>query len=421
MFCALCAGASSRRGLVGAFVAVFTSIISADTPRARHVPREVSETRAVSAPQRIAQRIALRATLGAGFTTEAELTLPSSRAGRVPAVLLVHGATPADMDFTVARSGADTTRLFREIADSLAARGIASLRYHKRWVSGAGKVDMAKFYATDLQMLLADARTMLDTLRARPEIDPRRVVVWGWSEGSAIVAQLAAHDTTLAGVIAHGPVVRPFAETLRGQFARVGVPYLLRFAAADSTMDLDAITRAERGDGGLLVRSHAAMLVDPFALQKGERKLNAYVDRDSSGRIHVTREAQRVVEMTFQGPALGMYADGRALPGWRIMADSVRIPILVLHGEADANISVADARELATLLCDRRDATVHIYPRLGHSLGVAADAEHDDFRPIDSAPLRDAARWISARAADRAARPPAARRGTPASGCAAAR
>jgi uncharacterized protein len=419
MFCSLCAGASTRRGLVGAFVAVFTSIISAEAPRGRNELRVPSETRAVSAPQ----RIALRATLGAGFTTDAELTLPSSRSGRVPAVLLVHGATPADMDFTVPRSGADTTRLFREIADSLAARGIASLRYHKRWVSGAGKVDMAKFYATDLHMLLADARTMLDTLRARPEIDPTRVVVWGWSEGSAIVGQLAAHDTTLAGVIAHGPVVRPFSETLRGQFARVGVPYLLRFAASDSTMDLDAITRAERGDGGMLVRSHAAMLLDPFAMQKGERRLNAYVDRDSSGRIHVVTEAQHMVEMTFQGPMLGSYADGRALPGWRIMADSVRIPILVLHGEADANISVADARELATLLCDRRDATVHIYPRLGHSLGEAVDAEHDDFRPIDSAPLRDAAQWISAQrpAADRSARPPAARRGTPASGCAAAR
>ncbi len=413
MFSALCAGASSRRGLVGAFVAIFTAIISANDSVAapqREVPREV-------------QRIALRGTLGAGFTTTAELTLPAVRDGRVPAVLLVHGATPADMDFTVARSGADTTRLFREIADSLAARGIATLRYHKRWVSSAGKFDVAKFYATDLHMLLADARTMLDTLRARPEIDPRRVVVWGWSEGSAIVAQLAAHDTTLAGVIAHGPVVRPFGETLRGQFARVGVPYLLRFAAADSTMDLDAITRAERGDGGLLVRSHAAMLVDPFALQRGERKLNAYVDRDSSGRIHVVNEAQRVAAMTFQGPMLGMYADGRALPGWRIMADSVHIPILVLHGEADANIGVADARELATLLCGRPDATVHIYPRLGHSLGAAVDAVHDDFRSIDSAPIRDAARWITAQrpAADRAERPRGVRRGTPGSGCAAAR
>jgi dienelactone hydrolase len=416
MFFAFCAGASTRRGLVGAFVAVFTSIISADSPREPRVP---SETRVAAAPQ----RIALRATLGAGFTTDAELTLPSSRTGRVPAVLLVHGATPADMDFTVPRSGADTTRLFREIADSLAARGIASLRYHKRWVSGAGKVDIAKFYATDMQMLLADARTMLDTLRARPEIDPARVVVWGWSEGSAIVAQLAAHDTTLAGVIAHGPVVRTFAETLRGQFGRVGVPYLLRFAASDSTMDLDAITRAERGDGGMLVRSHASMLLDPFAMQKGERKLSAFVDRDSSGRIHVINEAQRVVEMTFQGPALGMYADGRALPGWRIMADSVRLPILVLHGEADANISVADARELARLLCDRRDATVHIYPQLGHSLGVARAAEQDDFRSIDTAPLADAARWISAlpAASSRPGSPPAARRGTTASECAAAR
>jgi len=420
MSCALCAGATSRRGLVGVFVAVFTAIISAgprSAPAVAASSRDALVLRAAAAPE----RVLLRAALGDGFTTDAELTLPAGGGRRLPAVLLVHGATPADMDFTVARSARDTTRLFREIADSLAARGIASLRYHKRWVSGPGRFDAPRFYATDLHMLLADARVMLDTLRAQSRIDPERVLLWGWSEGSAIVAQLAARDRSLAGVIAHGPVVGTFSATLRGQFARVGVPYLLRFAAADSTLDLAAITRAESGDGGLLARSHAMLLLDPFALRRGERKLNAYADLDSSGRIHVVREAAAVYARSMQGPMLGIYADARALPGWRIMADSVAIPVLVLHGEADANIDVDDARALAAQLCARRDVTVRIYPRLGHSLGAASDPVHDDFRPIDAAPLRDAAEWIIARRSNPTAVPPASRRGTPAAGCAAAR
>lgn len=391
--------ASGRWGVAAALMATFIS--SCDSRANAQAPSPAAARATAIAPT----RIPLRAQLGAGFVTEAELTLPAGARGPVAAVLLVHGATPADMDFTVARPAGDTTRLFHEIADSLAARGIASLRYHKRWVSGHGNVEMAKFFQTDLQALLADAQVMLDTLRAQPQVDRARVVPWGWSEGSAIVAQLAARDPSLAGVIAHGPVVTTFAETLRGQFRRVGVPYLLRFAAADSTLDLDAITRAEQGDGGLLVRSHATIMLDPYALQRNERRINGFVDADSSGRIHVVREGLATYERMMQGPMLGMYADGRALPGWRVMADSVRIPILVLHGEADANIAVADARALAARLCTRPDATVRIYQALGHSLGAASDPEHDDFRSVAAEPLRDAAAWINGLAVARGSRP----------------
>lgn len=393
--------ASGRWGVAAALMAAFIS--SCDARANAQAPAPAAARATAIAPM----RIPLRAQLGAGFVTEAELTFPAGARGPVAAVLLVHGATPADMDFTVARPAGDTTRLFREIADSLAARGIAALRYHKRWVRGHGKVEMAKFVQTDLQALLADAQVMLDTLRAQPQVDRARVVPWGWSEGSAIVAQLAARDPSLAGVIAHGPVVTTFGETLRGQFRRVGVPYLLRFAAADSTLDLDAITRAEQGDGGLLVRSHATIMLDPYALQRHERRINGFVDADSSGRIHVVREGLATYERMMQGPMLGMYADGRALPGWRVMADSVRIPILVLHGEADANIAVVDARSLAAQLCTRPDATVRIYPALGHSLGAASDPEHDDFRSVAAEPLRDAAAWINGLAVSRGNRPAA--------------
>lgn len=386
--------ASGRWGVAAALMAAFIS--SCDSRANAQAPSPATAPATAPVTAVAPTRIALRAQLGAGFVTEAELTLPAGARAPVAAVLLVHGATPADMDFTVARPGGDTTRLFREIADSLAARGIAALRYHKRWVSGHGKVELAKFYQTDLQALLADAQVMLDTLRAQPQVDRARIVPWGWSEGSAIVAQLAARDPSLAGVIAHGPVVTTFGETLRGQFRRVGVPYLLRFAAADSTLDLDAITRAEQGDGGLLVRSHATIMLDPYALQRNERRINGFVDADSSGRIHVVREGLATYERMMQGPMLGMYADGRALPGWRVMADSVRIPILVLHGEADANIAVADAHALAAQLCARPDASVRIYPALGHSLGAARDPEHDDFRSVAAGPLRDAAAWINA-------------------------
>lgn len=343
------------------------------------------------------ERVALRATLGAGFETTAELTRPAGLTGDLPAVLLVHGASPADKDFTVARRPGDTTRVFRDIADALARAGIASLRYDKRWVSAPGRFDMMKFVQTDLQALLADARTMLDTLRRQPGVDVARVIVWGWSEGSAIAAQMAAHDD-IAGVVVQGPVVTSFHETLGAQFERIGLPYLLRFAAADSTLDLARITEAETGDGGLLARSHATMLLDPFALQRGERRINGIVDADSSGSIHLTREALATYRRFFSdGPMLGMYSSARALPGWSVMADSTRVPVLVLHGTHDANIDVSDAQRLAEQVAGDPRFTFRVYPGLGHSLGAAPDAIRDDFRSVDAAPLRDAASWIRGR------------------------
>jgi uncharacterized protein len=334
------------------------------------------------------------AQLGDGFVTEAEYVRPAQATQALPAVLLLHGASPADLDFTIVRGDGDTSRVLRDIAEALAGAGIASVRYHKRWVTGPGAFDMQGYFRTDLHGLLADARTMLDSLRTRHGVDPSRLFVWGWSEGSTLAAQFAAHDT-VAGVIAHGPVVRPFHETLGGQFARVGVPYLLRFAAADSTLDLEAITRAERGSGGMLARGHAMLMLDPMALQRGERRLNSLMDADSSGRIHVTREGQALYERFYaDGPMLGMYASARALPVWRWMADSARAPVLVLHGEEDANIAVGDARALASQVQDNAAFTVRIYPGLGHSLGKSEDPISDDFRRIDPAPLADAAHWI---------------------------
>lgn len=345
-------------------------------------------------------RKSLSGELGEGFITSAELTLPAEAASgrRYPAVLLIHGASPADMDFTVVHADSSRSHILRDIADGLAAQGIVTLRYNKRWVKGSGDFDMQGFMRTDLQGLTADARTMLDSLRSQENVDLSRVFVWGWSEGSAVAAQIAAHDSDIAGVIAHGPVVTSFSSTLSSQVRRVGAPYLMTYALADSTVDLAAILSAENGNAGMLARSHVTLALNPFALQRGERELNAFIDADSNGRIHIYDELVAAYEsMMSGGPAMGHYSDDRALPGWLQMADSVKVPVLFLHGTEDANISVDDAFTLARALCQKNDSAkaVVIYSGLGHSLGRATSIIDDDFRTVDPAPIADAARWIS--------------------------
>ncbi len=71
------------------------------------------------------------------WTLPGTLTLPKTGTAPYPAVILVHGSGPNDRDETI---GAN--KPFREIAEGLAAQGIAVLRYDKRTrVYGAKMAD----------------------------------------------------------------------------------------------------------------------------------------------------------------------------------------------------------------------------------------------------------------------------------------
>jgi hypothetical protein len=63
----------------------------------------------------------------ATYPLEGILTLPDFNTEKASAVVFVHGSGPLDKDETI---GAN--KLFRDLADGLAKKGIASLRFDKR-------------------------------------------------------------------------------------------------------------------------------------------------------------------------------------------------------------------------------------------------------------------------------------------------
>ena len=79
----------------------------------------------------------LTLTLADGKPTAAKLAWPDQGNGPWPAILLLPGSGPADMDVTMTpqrTSTGKTEKVFKQLADFLAGCGFATLRYHKRGI-----------------------------------------------------------------------------------------------------------------------------------------------------------------------------------------------------------------------------------------------------------------------------------------------
>lgn len=125
-----------------------------------------------------------------GATTFAgTLSLPSG-AGPFPAVVLLSGSGPQNRD-SESEVG---FRPFKLIADHFVTRGIAVLRFDDRGVGGSTG-NLAEATTEDLA---DDAITALRTLRARRDIDGRRIGLVGHSEGAIVAAVAASRSSEVA-------------------------------------------------------------------------------------------------------------------------------------------------------------------------------------------------------------------------------
>lgn len=145
--------------------------------------------------------VALRAPDGAAL--RAVVTRPAAARGRLPAVLYLQ---PLSCDSVVLplEPGDGWTRMLRALVRE---SGVLVWRTEKRGVGGS-EGDCASL---DYETELADHRAALAALRARPDVDPDRIVIFGASMG-ATMAPLLAADEPVAGVAVWGGGARTWAE-----------------------------------------------------------------------------------------------------------------------------------------------------------------------------------------------------------------
>jgi len=118
----------------------------------------------------------------AGVKLAGTLTLPKDGKGPFPAVVLISGSGPQDRDESLMGH-----RPFLVLADALTRRGVAVLRADDR---GVGK-STGSFAKATTDDFATDALAGVAFLKARADVDAKRIGLVGHSEGG-VVAPLAA-------------------------------------------------------------------------------------------------------------------------------------------------------------------------------------------------------------------------------------
>ncbi|MFG1797683.1 alpha/beta hydrolase family protein [Nocardia sp. NPDC049149] len=332
------------------------------------------------------------------FASQGELSYPQGDRP-APLVVLVSGSGPEDLNGDDASAGGTSRgHLFTDVTQSLAEQGFATLRYNKHYVRGIGDIDPR--FGTELTMaqLVADVRTAVQAVAGDPRIDPQRVYLYGWSEGTTVAAAAADNMPNLRGVILQGVVGIPWREGLIAQWERVVIPYLRGFASEGSVGIAD-LGRAWRGDGGVVPHELVGVLAD--GLDSVQPVLNPAFDLDGNGRIDLDTElptaAVQFTDTQLAGGAFRLYGAPTTLADVAAQAPTLRhIPVLTVHGDNDSNVSVVAAHRVDRALAEAgsRDHTLITYPGLGHSLGAATDLLHDPIGPISRQPLDDIGKWL---------------------------
>ncbi|GIG61943.1 hypothetical protein Lfu02_63150 [Longispora fulva] len=132
-----------------------------------------------------------RVTIGA---LDAVLAMPTTAGRPVGLVVFVHGDGPVD---------ATHDGFYRPMWESFARAGYASLSWNKPGVAGSA----GDWLAQSMADRAAEVTAAIAWARARPDIDGRRIGLWGASQAGWVMPKVAADTPDLAFVIAMSPAV----------------------------------------------------------------------------------------------------------------------------------------------------------------------------------------------------------------------
>lgn len=299
----------------------------------------------------VALAMAAAATTPAALPEPVEITAPGPQGAlagtmldpdpKAPLVLIIPGSGPTDRDGNnpIGVAGGP----YRQLAEALAAQGVASVRIDKRGMFGS-KAAAADPNDVTIGAYAQDVHAWIAAIRQKSA----RQCVWvlGHSEGALVALKAAQAPAGICGLILLSGGGRPIGAVLREQL------------------------RANPANAPILDAALAA------------------IDALEAGR--------RVPEATLPAPIRPLFAD-RLQSYWidflsqdpAKLIVGVKLPILIVQGERDLQVSVEDARLLKAA---QPAATLVLLPGVNHVLRAVAS----DDRAANMATYGDATMAIDA-------------------------
>ena len=209
--------------------------------------------------------------------------------------------------------------------------------------------------------LLLQADAMAALVAEARALRADRIYVAGHSLGGMLAPRIGAADPALAGLIVLAGAVRPLEDSLLAQ-----------------TRDLaevdDRVTEAEQAQ----IAAAAAVATRARTIAPGDPPLTG---------VLASAPASYLVDLRGHHPPTA--------------AGALRLPMLVLQGERDYQVTMDDFAAWRAALGERTDVRFVSYPALNHLLmagtGTSTPAEYRVEGHVDEAVVADIATWVAAR------------------------
>jgi len=285
------------------------------------------------------------------------LTLPSGAERPVPAVVFVHGSGASNMDEKVGK-----LTPFKDLADGLAERGIASVRYDKRTFAHAFKLLREKDITVKTETI-EDAILATEMLKNDPRIDGNNVFIIGHSMGAMLAPRIDDEGGNYKGLI-----------------MMAGSPRKLEEIMIDQMEDL--------------VRSSKGLV------QKIMKKQHAKFSSMFEGMYQLSDDEAKRKKMG-GGATLYYFKEMGEHDAAAYLRETEK-PMLFMQGEKDFQATVErDFNAYKQLLSDRDNVEFRLYDNLNHAFVpsvhgniMLAKQEYGVEQHIGEGVISDIADWI---------------------------